>query len=130
MVLYAVFATDELASHERARLLARQEHAAPSLHRPTVEAAIGDAGFEVAGRDRIGSEWFEHRLEHDPSYLTEDLLHVARLTRARDRFQQALGPAWYERALGFDRWSLYVVLGKLEPFVYALVKRDHQPAGP
>jgi SAM-dependent methyltransferase len=122
MVLYAVFATDELAPHEHARLLARQEHAAASMHRPTVEAAIGAAGFEITGRDRIGSEWFEHRLEQEPSYLTEDLLHVARLTRDRDRYVQALGPAWYERALGFDRWSLYVVLGKLEPTVYALVK--------
>jgi SAM-dependent methyltransferase len=119
MVLYA---------DEQARLLGSLENAAPSMHRPTVEAAIGDAGFEVAGRDRIGSEWFEYRLERDPSWMTEDLLHVARLTRARDRFQAALGAAWYERALAFDRWSLYVVLGKLEPVVYALVKPD-RPGG-
>jgi SAM-dependent methyltransferase len=130
MVLYAVFATDELAADEHARLLGSLENAASSMHRPTVEAAIGDAGFEVAGRDRIGSEWFEYRLERDPSWMTEDLLHVARLTRARDRFHAALGAAWYERALAFDRWSLYIVLGKLEPVVYALVKPDRRPGGP
>jgi hypothetical protein len=57
------------------------------------------------------------------------LLRVARLTRAGGRFQAALGRAWYERALGFDRWGLYVLLGKLEPTVYALVKPDRQAAG-
>jgi SAM-dependent methyltransferase len=129
MVLYVVFATDELAGHERARLLGSLENAAASMHRPTVEKAIADAGFEVAGHDRIGSEWVEHRLERDPSWLTGDLLHVARLTRASGRFRAALGQAWYERTLEFDRWSLYVVLGKLEPNVYALVKPDHRRAG-
>ncbi|HEX6674439.1 MAG TPA: class I SAM-dependent methyltransferase [Actinomycetes bacterium] len=123
MVLYAVFATEELAAHERARLLGRPEHSAPSMDRATVEAAIAAAGFEVARRDRIGSEWFEYRLEHDPAAMTEDLLHVARLVRERDRFEPALGSDWYERALGFDQWSLYIVLGKLEPTVYALVRR-------
>jgi hypothetical protein len=44
MVLYAVFATDELAADERVRLLGSLENAAPSMHRPTVEAAIGQAG--------------------------------------------------------------------------------------
>jgi len=123
MVLYAVFGTEELAAHERARLLGRLDHSAAGMDRPTVEAAIAAAGFEVVRRDRTGSEWFEYRLEHDPAFLTEDLLHVARLLRARDRFEPALGPAWYERALGFDQWSLYVVLGKLDPTVYALVRR-------
>ncbi len=123
MVLYAVFATEELAPHERARLFGRQEHSAPSMDRPTVEAAIAAAGFEVRRRDRIGSEWFEHRLEHDPAYLTGDLLHVARMVRVRDRFEAALGPAWYERALGFDQWGLHILLGKLDPTVYTLVRR-------
>jgi SAM-dependent methyltransferase len=123
MVLYAVFTTEELAPHERARLFGRLDHSAPSMDRHTVEAAIAAAGLEVVRRDRIGSEWYEYRLEHDPASMTEDLLHVARLVRARESFEAALGPAWYERALGFDQWGLYVVLGKLDPTVYALVRR-------
>jgi SAM-dependent methyltransferase len=123
MVLYAVFATGELTAHERARLLGRPDHSAASMDRPTVEAAIVAAGFEVARRDRIGSEWYEYRLEHDPASMTEDLLHVARMIRARDRFEPTLGRDWYERALNFDLWGLYVVLGKLDPTVYALVRR-------
>jgi len=85
-------------------------------------AIASTSGLEVAGRDASESEWFEQRLQHDPAYLTDDLLRVARPTRARDRFEPALGAYWSERALGFDRWSLHVVLGELEPTVYALVK--------
>jgi hypothetical protein len=94
------------------------------MHQPTVEAAIAAAGFDVARRERIGSAWTEHRLERDPGYLTQDLLELARLTRHRDRFQRALGPAWYRRALAFDLWRLQVVLGRLVPVPYALVKGD------
>lgn len=122
MVLYAVFATDEFEPRERARLLAGLENFGPSMHQPTVEAAIAAAGLTVVRRDDIGSEWFEYWLEHDPSYLTGDLLHVARLRRARDRFAAAIGPKWYELALAFDQWSLYIVLGKLAPTLYALRK--------
>jgi hypothetical protein len=94
------------------------------MHQPTVEAAIAAAGFVIARRERIGSEWTEHRLERDPGYLTRDLLEVARLTRHRDRTEAALGPVWYRRALAFDLWRLQIVLGRLVPVLYALVKGD------
>jgi hypothetical protein len=100
------------------------QNSAASMHQPTVEAAIAAAGFGIVRRERIGSEWTEHRLEHDPAYLTRDLLELARLTRQRDRFQQALGPVWYRRALAFDLWRLQIVLGRLVPVLYALVKGD------
>jgi hypothetical protein len=93
------------------------------MHRPTVEAAIAAAGFDVVRREQIGSEWSEHRLEHDPGYLTQDLLEVARLTRHRDRLEGALGPLWYRRTLAFDLWRLQIVLGRLVPVLYALAKR-------
>ncbi len=124
MVLYAVFATDRLEPGDRAMLIEGLGNSAASMHQPTVEAAIAAAGFEVARRERIGSEWSEYRLEHDPSYLTQDLLQIARLTRHRDRFEAALGPVWYQRALAFDLWRLQIVLGRLVPVLYALVKRD------
>ena len=87
-----------------------------------MEAAIAAAGFEVARRERIGSEWSEHRLERDPGYLTRDLLEVARLTRHRDRLEAALGPVWYRRALAFALWGPQIVLGGLDPVLYALAK--------
>jgi hypothetical protein len=87
-----------------------------------VEAAIAAAGFEVARRERIGSEWSEHRLGRDPGYLTRDLLEVARLTRHRDRLEAALGPVWYRCALAFALWGPQIVLGGLDPVLYALAK--------
>jgi sarcosine/dimethylglycine N-methyltransferase len=92
MVLYAVFASDRLEPADRALVVEGLVNSAASMDQPTVEAAIAGAGFEVVRRERIGSEWSEHRLEHDPGYLTQDLLEVARLTRDRDRLEAALGP--------------------------------------
>jgi SAM-dependent methyltransferase len=124
MVLYAVFATDRLEPGDRALVVEGLGNSAASMHQPTVEAAVAAAGFHIARRECIGSEWSEYRLEHDPGYLTRDLLEVARLTRDRDRFEAALGPVWYRRALAFDLWRLQIVLGRLVPVLYALVKRD------
>jgi ubiquinone/menaquinone biosynthesis C-methylase UbiE len=121
MVLYVVFASDLFEPRERARLLTALDNCAASMHQPTVEAAIAASGFEIARRERIGSEWFEHRLESDPAHLAQHLLHIARLTRDRDRFTADLGLERYERALAFDQWSIYVILGKLVPFAYSLV---------
>jgi SAM-dependent methyltransferase len=123
LVLYAVFTTDRLEPGDRALLVEGLENSAASMDQGTVEAAIAAAGFEVARRERIGSEWSEHRLEHDPAYLTQDLLELARLTRDRDRMEPALGPRWYRRTLAFDLWRLQIVLGRLLPVLYALVKR-------
>jgi SAM-dependent methyltransferase len=122
MVLYAVFATDRLEPGDRALLVEGLGNAAASMHQPTVEAAIAAAGFDIVRCERIGSEWSEHRLEHDPGYLIRDLLEVARLTRDRDRLEEVLGPVWYQRALAFDLWRLQIVLGRLVPVLYALVK--------
>jgi SAM-dependent methyltransferase len=122
MVLYAVFTTDRLAPGDRSLLVEGLGNSPASMHQPTVEAAVAAAGFEIARRERIGSEWSEYQLEHDPGYLIQDLLEIARLTRNRDQAEAILGPIWYERALAFASWRLQIVLGRLMPVLYALVK--------
>ena len=122
MVLYAVFTTDRLAPGDRSLLVEGLGNSPASMHQPTVEAAMAAAGFEIARRERIGSEWSENQLEHDPGYLTQDLLEIARLTRNRDQAEAILGPIWYERALAFASWRLQIVLGRLMPVLYALVR--------
>jgi ubiquinone/menaquinone biosynthesis C-methylase UbiE len=124
MVLYAVFATDQLAPGDRALLVDGLGNSPASMHQPTVEAAIAAVGFRVVRRERVASEWSEYQLEHDPGYLTQDLLEIARLTRNRDQAEAALGSVWYERALAFASWRLQIVLGRLMPVLYAL----RQPA--
>ena len=123
MVLYAVFATAELPPGDRALLVEGLGNTAASMDRPRVEAAIAAAGFQVARRERIASEWSEHQLERDPGYLTQDLLEIARLTRDRARAEAVLGPVWYRRALGFASWRLQIVLGRLMPVLYALRRK-------
>ena len=123
VVLYAVFTTDRLEPGDRAVVVEGLENSAASMDEPTVEAAIAAAGFAVDRREEIGTEWMEYRLEHDPSYLTQDLLELARLVRDRDRIEAAVGPLWYRRTVGFDLWRLQIVLGRLVPVLYTLVKR-------
>jgi SAM-dependent methyltransferase len=123
MVLYAVFATDRLAPGDRALVVEGLGNSPASMHRPTVEAAIAAAGLEVLRREPIASEWSEYQLERDPGHLTQDLLEIARLTRNRDQAEAVLGPVWYRRALAFASWRLQIVLGRLLPVLYALVKR-------
>jgi SAM-dependent methyltransferase len=127
MVLYTVFATELLDRAERDRLVAHGTLSSASLDRPTVEAAIAAARLRVLRRERIASEWLEHELESDPSYLTQDLLEVARLRRDPDRFRAALGADWYEHCLRFALWAVYILLGKLEPVLYALAKPPSRP---
>jgi SAM-dependent methyltransferase len=129
MVLYAVFAGDRLEPGDRALLVEGLENSSASMDQPTVEAAIAAAGFDVIRRERIGSEWSEHRLEQDPAYLTQDLLELARLTRDRRHQEEALGPVWYRRTLAFDLWRLQIALGRLVPVLYALVKGDLNRSG-
>jgi SAM-dependent methyltransferase len=120
MVLYAVFATDQLAPWDRALVVEGLGNSPASMHQATVEAAIASAGFQVLRREPIASEWSEYQLEHDPGYLTQDLLEIARLTRNRDQAEAILGPVWYRRALAFAAWRLQIVLGRLTPVLYAL----------
>ena len=127
MVLYAVFATGQLAPGDRALVVEGLGNSPASMHRPTVEAAIDAAGFGVVRRERIASEWSEHQLERDPGYLTDDLLEIARLTRNREEAEAVLGPVWYRRALAFATWRLQIVQGRLLPVLYALAKTTTRP---
>jgi SAM-dependent methyltransferase len=122
MVLYAVFATDQLAPSDRALVVEGLGNSPASMHQPTVEAAIAAAGLRVVRRERIASEWSEYQLEQDPGYLTQDLLELARLTRNRDQTEAVLGRVWYQRTLAFASWRLQIVLGRLLPILYALGK--------
>jgi len=122
MVLYAVFATDQLPPGDRALVVEGLGNSPASMHQPTVEAAIDAAGFRVVRREVIASEWSEHQLEHDPGHLTDDLLEIARLVRNRERAEAVLGPVWYRRALAFATWRLQIVQGRLLPVLYALAQ--------
>jgi SAM-dependent methyltransferase len=123
MLLHAVYATDLLEPRERDRMLRAISLSAAAMDRPTVEAAISAAGFAIADADRVGSECVEHDLEQDPDRVVASLLAVSRLTRAAAEYRDALGPVWYERLLAFEQWRAYLLLGKLDTYVYQLTAR-------
>ena len=58
---------------------------------------------------------------NDPREL-RDPFDFALVTLKAPHLEAALGPVWYRRALAFDLWRLQIVLGRLVPVLYALVK--------
>jgi SAM-dependent methyltransferase len=120
MLLHAVYATDLLEPRERGRMFAALSLSAVAMDRAALETAISGAGFTIAHADRLAGESIEYDLEHDPDRVISSLLAVGRLTRDPEGYQAALGPVWYERLLGFEQWRLFLLLGKLDTFVYQL----------
>jgi hypothetical protein len=63
----------------------------------------------------------EHVEEHE-GRASRELLRIARMMRARERWMTVLGKARYEVALANYYWSIYLLLGKLCPTLYLLSK--------
>jgi ubiquinone/menaquinone biosynthesis C-methylase UbiE len=127
MLLHAVYATELFEPRERARMFDALSLAPAAMDRGTVEAAVTAAGFAVSHADQVGAEWLEYDLEHEPAQVTANLLAVSRLLRQPTELRAALGPTWYERLLAFEQWRLFLLLGKLETYVYQLVSEAAAP---
>ncbi len=121
-VLYVVFATERLLGYERELLFESETIGQRSMEQDGVEAAIAAAGLTVAGRDVLGSELTEWRLEDDPAILTDSFLEAARLIRKQEQLRRSLGPTWYRHCLRFALWGPWILLGKLDPALYTLAK--------
>src|SRR5262249_52823378 len=79
------------------------------------------AGFAIARKDVIRSEWREHEIEAgDTDQILRDLLTVARLERERDDLVDRYGAALYELLRAGAIWRPYQMLGKLLPIAYLL----------
>jgi ubiquinone/menaquinone biosynthesis C-methylase UbiE len=90
----------------------------PATTDPTFfEAAFTAAGFQVARRQEVGSEWREYREE---STRQSRLLHAARMLRQPERYIAEFGQAAYDIMLGDCYWHVYQMLGKLSYWIYML----------
>lgn len=123
MLIYQTFATDLLEAQEAARLYADLAIVPANMDPARLEAAATAAGFAVAGRDIIASEWREWWEEHGERTTSTQLLRIARLRRDRERLMHELGPVNYEVELANCHWGVYQMLGKLCPTVYVLRKQ-------
>ncbi len=122
MLVFQTFATDLLEPREAARLYAAVATTAESMSVEHFEISVRSAGLEVAERDILASEWREYGEEHGGGRTSKQLLYIARMTRARARLQEELGPVAFEAELGDCHWGVYQMLGKLCPRIYVLAK--------
>jgi SAM-dependent methyltransferase len=120
VLLYTAWATELLEPIERRRLFAALSLSPAGADRAAVERAIAATDLIVEQFEEISPEWAEHDLEQGGPRITADLLAIARLRRDRQRFVDTFGDTWYERALAFEQWGVYLVLGKLQTGLWTL----------
>ena len=119
MLVYTTFTTD-LLSPKEAELLNRHLGNVPAnLVEANVEQSFERAGFAIAEKNVIGTEWRE-QIEERNGAVSRDLLRLSRLHRQREALTERFGEdviASIEAAL---HWGVFQFLGKLQPTVYLL----------
>ena len=120
VLVYQVFATDRLEPMESAELWQALAVAPSSVDRAAFELAVATAGLRVDRRDELASEWGEHAEEQGDGRPSRKLLRAARLLRAPERYELAIGKEAYAVELGDCLWAIYQMIGKLSPAVYVL----------
>jgi hypothetical protein len=87
------------------------------------ETTAREAGFEIAGTERIQGEWRERMLEDGKWDVAADLLTLSRLNRRERDLVERHGGARVEAVRGDLFWGIYQLLGKLCPTMYVLRRR-------
>lgn len=119
LVLYAAFPTDRLEPRERQELFAAlgtPEWWAQGVQ--PIRELLEQTGFDVVSETRTSPEHTQAAIEARGDLLA-DWVSLARLERDPALFRDAIGDEWYERWRAWNRWSLYLLLGKLETFGWA-----------
>ena len=87
------------------------------------EQAITNAGLRIDSCIELGSSWGE-LAEEQSGHGTRQLLHVARLIHAKERYVAQFGEAANDFMLGDCLWHICRMIGKLSPRIYLLSKAD------
>jgi SAM-dependent methyltransferase len=119
-VIYQMMATDWLTPAEAARIWPPAGVHASSVDPHNFEAAIDAGGLAIAQRIELHGEWREWSEEEGDHRSSRQLLHVARLLRNRQAFEERFGTDAYEAMLTDNLWGVYQMIGKLNPHVYVL----------
>lgn len=122
LVYQSCFMTDRLEPRE-AEWLWKTLGIAPASTDPSrTENAIAAADLRVDDCVVVGSEWGE-RSEERAGTESRQLLHVARLLRAPERYVAQFGQAAYDIMLADGLWHVYRMIGKIAGRVYLLSRR-------
>lgn len=124
MLVLQTFATDRLEPREAERLYAALHINPESMSTERFERIAGQAGFRIADRREVGSEWYEHRLEAGDRTMIDHLLEIARLRRARSALEPRYGDERLETACALRTWGIYQMLGKLNSRIYVLARPE------
>jgi SAM-dependent methyltransferase len=123
VLVYQMFGTDWLEPREAAWLWATMGVVPESARPERTEQAIANAGLRIETCIEPGSSWGEFT-EEQSGDGTRQLLHAARLIRARERYVAQFGQAAYDFMLGDCLWHIYRMIGKLSPRIYLLSRAD------
>jgi SAM-dependent methyltransferase len=121
MLVLATHSTELLMPGEVERAFDAIGVVAENLSPARLEAAFAAANLSVASSEYIGSELIEFYEERDRR-ASRELMRLARMTRAREKFVAELGPETFDIAQALYRWTVYHLLGKIGANVYVLRK--------
>ena len=119
MIIFTTYATELMESKEAARLYAALGIVPENLSPSWVENYITDAGLRILSREVIGSELMQYYEERD-GRCTRELMRLARMITAREKFVAELGEANYHITSALYRWVIYQLIGKLSSAIYIL----------
>lgn len=127
MIVFTTYATERMEPKEAARIYAAlgivPENTSPSY----VEGCFAEAGLQILTNQTIGSELMQYYEERD-GRCTRELMRLARMIQAKEKFLAELGEANYEVTSALYHWVLYQLLGKLSSAIYTLKNPASGPA--
>lgn len=121
VLVFTTYATDRMEPREAARLYAALGVVADNTSRSYVEDCFTGSGLEILSREPIGSELMQYYEERD-GRCTRELMRLARMIQARERFVAEMGETNYAVTEALYHWVVYQLIGKLGSVVYSLRK--------
>jgi 2-polyprenyl-3-methyl-5-hydroxy-6-metoxy-1,4-benzoquinol methylase len=119
MLIFTTYATERMESKEAERIYNALGLVAENLSPSYVENCFKGAGMKILSREVIGSELMQYYEERD-GRCTRELMRLARMMTARERFAAELGEVNYEVTSALYHWVIYQLIGKLSSAIYML----------
>lgn len=121
MIVFTTYATERMESKEAMRLYDALGMVAANLSPSYVENCFGNAGLQILSREVIGSELMQFYEERD-GRCTRELMRLARMMSAKEKFVTELGEANYQVTSALYHWVVYQLIGKLSSAISTLRK--------
>ena len=127
MLIFTTYATERMEQKEAARIYDALGIVPDNTAPPYVEGCFADAGLQLLTHQTIGSELMQYYEEQD-GRCTRELMRLARMLQAKERFLAELGEANYEVTSALYHWVIYQLIGKLSSAIYTLKKPTSEAA--